>query len=180
MRAGRPVLLPADGVYGLCARADDEEAVAALYALKGRRDQQPTAVIAADIEALCRFLPELGGDQRAAVRRLLPGPFTLIVSNPAGRYPWLTGDRPLTLGVRVPVLPPATQAALAAVQVVAATSANEPGEQPAAALIQVPERILDGCGAVVDGGVLPGTPSTIVDLTGDKPLILREIGRAHV
>ncbi len=146
----------------------------ALYALKGRGGQQPTAVIAADIVALRSLLPELAGAELAAVSRLLPGPFTLIVSNPAQRYPWLSGDRPHTLGVRIAVLPQVTQNVLNAVGAVAATSANDPGEQPAASLADVPARLIEGCGAVLDGGALPGTPSTIVDLTGSEPVIVRE------
>ena len=167
-------MLPADGVYGLCALAIDEGAVGALYALKGRRGKQPTAVIAADITALRSLLPELAGPELAALSRLLPGPFTLIVSNPAERYPWLTGERPRTLGVRIALLPPAAQTVLDAVGAVAATSANDPGKPAAASLSEIPARIIKGCAAVVDGGELPGTPSTIVDLTGSEPQIVRE------
>lgn len=167
LRAGRPVLLPTDGVYGLCC-AVEEAAAVRLYELKGREQRQPTAIIAASIPALLALVPELDADL------VLPGPFTCVVPNPARRFRWLTGDRPDTLGVRVPALPLATQAVLDAVGAVVATSANDPGEPAAASLDAVPARIRRGCGAEVDGGTLPGTPSTVVDLTGETPVVLRQ------
>ena len=80
-------------------------------------------------------------------RTLLPGPVHARSSpNPARRYRWLNGDRPDTIGVRVAELPTASQHVLDAVGAVAATSANEPGEPPPAALDEVPERLRAGCG----------------------------------
>jgi L-threonylcarbamoyladenylate synthase len=166
LRAGQPVLLPTDGVYGLCC-ALEEAAVARLYELKGRERRRPTAIIAASPDALRQLIPELDPET------VLPGPFTSIVRNPARRFSWLGGERAETIGVRLPLLPPETQAVLAAVGAVAATSANEPGEPPAASLEEVPERIRRGCGAEIDAGRLPGTPSTVVDLTGTTPIVLR-------
>jgi L-threonylcarbamoyladenylate synthase len=167
LRAGQPVLLPTDGVYGLCC-ALDEEAVARLYELKGRDRRRPTAIIAASPGALLELIPELDLDA------ILPGPFTSIVPNPARRFRWLGSEEGETIGVRLPALPPATQAVLDAVGAVAATSANEPGGPPATTLEEVPERIRRGCGAEIDAGQLPGTPSTVVDLTGEAPVVLRQ------
>jgi len=167
LRAGLPVLLPTDGVYGLCC-AVEETAAVRLYELKGREQRQPTAIIGASVAGLLALVPELDADL------VLPGPFTCVVPNPARRFRWLTGDRPDTLGVRVPVLPLVTQAVLDAVGAVVATSANDPGEPAAASLDDVPVRIRHGCGAEVDGGPLSGTPSTVVDLTGETPVVLRQ------
>ena len=173
IRRGEPVQLPADGVYGLCSSID-EAAVRRLYALKGRADVQPTAVIAASIDALLDLVPELRGRSEAVARALLPGAFTLVLPNPARRYPWLNGASPETIGVRVPVLPEVTQRVLGEVGAVAATSANEPGEPAAASLDEVPERVRAGCGAEVDAGRLPGIASTVLDFSGDEPRVLRE------
>ena len=170
LRDGLPVLLPTDTVYGLAA-APTEEAATRLYALKGRSRDQPTAILAATVEALLRAVPEL---PEATVSKLLPGPFTLVLANPAGRFPWLTGGRPGPIGVRVPDLPPEAHGVVAAVGVVLATSANDPGGPNPRTLADVPRRIRDGCGAEVDAGTLPGTPSTVLDLSGDAPRVLRE------
>jgi len=173
VRAGKPVLLPADGVVGLCA-AVGEEAVRSLYELKGRGDAQPTAVIAASAGALFELVPELDERSRAIVAALLPGPFTLVLPNPARRLPWLNGADPDRIGVRVAVLPASTQAVLDAVGAVAATSANDPGEPAAASLDDVPSRIRAGCGAEVDGGRLSGLASTVIDFARAEPSVLRE------
>jgi tRNA threonylcarbamoyl adenosine modification protein (Sua5/YciO/YrdC/YwlC family) len=167
LRTGRPVLLPTDGVYGLCC-AVDEAAALRLYELKGRAQRQPTAIIAAGVEALLALIPELD------TTLVLPGPFTCVVPNPANRFRWLAGERPDAIGVRLPELPLETQPVLEAVGAVVATSANQPGEPPAASLDDVPERIRAGCGAEIDGGRLSGTPSTVVDLTGPTPVVLRQ------
>jgi L-threonylcarbamoyladenylate synthase len=166
LHAGLPVLLPTDGVYGLCC-ALDEAAVVRLYELKGRDRNQPTAILAASVDALRAALPELD------VSLVLQGPYTAVVPNPAHRYPWLTGDRPDTIGIRLPALPEQTAAVLVEIGAVVATSANDPGEPAAAALDDVPTRIRAACGAEVDAGRLPGTPSTVVDLTGPEPVLLR-------
>jgi L-threonylcarbamoyladenylate synthase len=166
LRAGLPVLLPTDGVYGLCC-ALDEEAVLRLYELKRREARQPTAIIAATIDALLEVAPELDADA------VLLGPYTTILPNPAHRFRWLTGDRPETLGVRVPILPPAAREVLDAVGVVVATSANDPGEAAPASLDEVPLRIRAACAAEVDAGRLSGVASTVVDVTGSEPVVLR-------
>jgi L-threonylcarbamoyladenylate synthase len=170
LRAGLPVLLPTDTVYGLVS-APDEEASSRAYELKGRSHAQPTAVLAASIEALLDALPELDA---ATLRKLLPGPYTLVLPNPAGRFPWLTGGKPGPIGVRVPLLPGETREIVDQLGIVLATSANEPGGPDPVTLDDVPQRIREGCGAEVDLGALPGTPSTVLDLTGDEPRVLRE------
>jgi L-threonylcarbamoyladenylate synthase len=104
----------------------------------------------------------------------LPGPFTLVVPNPARRYPWLTGERADTIGVRVPELPAPADAVVSRAGLVMATSANLPGGPDPARLEDVPDKILEGCGAVIDSGELPGVASTVIDLTGDEPRVLRE------
>ena len=170
LAAGLPVLLPTDTVYGLVS-APGEDAARNLYALKGRAHEQPTAVIATTVTALLAAIPEL---DPSLLRKLLPGPYTLVVPNPAGRFPWLTGGGPGPIGIRVPRLPEATRTVVEAIGLVLATSANDPGGPNPVTLDDVPQRIRDGCGAELDLGPLPGTPSTVVDLTQHEPRILRE------
>jgi L-threonylcarbamoyladenylate synthase len=168
IRAGKPVVLPTDTVYGLCADAFREVPVRKLYGLKGRGDLQPTALLAADEAVLLEAIPELAGQP------LLRGPFTLILPNPARRLPWLTGDRPQTIGVRLPELSGEAAAVLQEVRAVAATSANLPGGPDPRSVEEVPQELRDGCAAILDAGPLPGTPSTVIDLTARGPVVLRE------
>jgi L-threonylcarbamoyladenylate synthase len=174
LRAGQPVVLPMDTVYGLCAYAYRAEPARRLSTLKGRDVSQPIALVACDVAMLFECVPELRGRAATYARTLLPGPLTLILPNPGERYRWLTGSRPDTIGVRVPQLEGSSRAVLDEVGAVAATSANLSGQPDPRTLDDVPPEIRDACGALVDGGELPGTPSTVLDLTGEEPLVVRE------
>jgi len=171
LRAGLPVVLPFDTVYGLAAEPHDEESTRRLYELKGRPPTQPTALVAAGVDDLRALLPEL---DTSRAWHLLPGPLTLVVPNPAHRFRWLTGTNPDAVGIRVPNLPGTTREIVASVGAVVATSANLPGGPDPRRFEDVPEEIRAGAAAAVDGGEVPGTPSTVVDLTGPEPRILRE------
>ena len=170
LHAGRTVILPTDTVYGLCS-LPDEAAVEELYRVKGRRARQPTALVAASLDALLAAVPELPPE---VPRALLPGPYTLILPNPARRFPWLTGETPEKIGVRIPNLPPQTQAVLREVGAIVATSANTPGGPDPRRLEDVPPELRSRVAVAVDGGELPGRPSTVLDLTGPEPRVLRE------
>ena len=174
IKEGRPVVLPTDTVYGLCADAYREAPVRRLYRLKGREELQPTALVAADVDVLLDAVPELRGRAGVIARALLPGPYTLILPNPARRFRWLTGSLPATIGVRVPIPPEETAAVLGRVGTVAATSANLPGGPDPRRVDDVPDELRAGCSAVLDAGELPGTPSTVLDLTGPEPVVVRE------
>jgi L-threonylcarbamoyladenylate synthase len=174
LRAGEPVVLPTDTVYGLCAYAYRSEPAGRLFELKGRDESQPIALVAYDLAMLFECVPELRGRAATYARALLPGPLTLILPNPGERYRWLTGSRPDTIGVRVPQLDGPARAVLEQLGAVAATSANLTGEADPRRLDQVPSQIRDACGALIDGGELPGTPSTVIDLTGEEPEVVRE------
>jgi len=171
---GLPVVLPTDTVYGLCANPNIEEPVRRAYELKGRDAKQPSALLASNVDVLVESLPELRGPIEIVLRALLPGPLTLVVPNPAQRFPWLTGEVAGTIGVRVPELPAPADAVLSGFSLVMATSANHPGDTDPAQLVDVPDEILEGCGAALDGGRLPGVPSTVIDLTGEEPKVVRE------
>jgi L-threonylcarbamoyladenylate synthase len=174
VKAGKPVILPTDTVYGLCADAYREGPVRRLYTLKQRPETMPTAMLAADLEAILDAIPELRGRAAVMARALLPGPYTLVLPNSGRRFRWLGGARPDTIGVRVPDLPEECRAVLERVGVVAATSANVHGAPDPARIEDVPEEIRDAVAAILDTGTLPGTPSTVIDLTGREPQVLRE------
>jgi L-threonylcarbamoyladenylate synthase len=174
IRAGKLVVFPADTVYGLGATPYEPEPVERLASLKGRDVLQPVALMAASVDVLLECVPELRGRSADVVRALLPGPYTLVLPNPARRFRWLTGSRPDTIGVRVPELSGPGAELLSRVGALAATSANVHGGPDPRRLEDVPEEIRAACAAVVDGGELPGTASTVVDLTGPQPAVLRE------
>jgi L-threonylcarbamoyladenylate synthase len=161
-------VLPTDTVYGLCADASSPLACLEAFALKGRPERQPAALLCEDVETLLDRVPEL---PERLVRELLPGAYTLVFSNPGQRYSWLAEE---TIGVRVPRLPDVAAVVVRAIGAVMATSANLHGESDPRTLDDVPEEVSVGCGALVDAGALPGVPSTVLDLTGAEPRVLRE------
>ena len=174
LQRGKPVVLPTDTVYGLCASPYREASAHALARLKGRRESQPVALLAADLDFLFECVPELRGRSGVIARALLPGPYTLVLRNPARRFRWLSGPNPDTIGVRVPVLEGEARSIIDLVGAVAATSANLSGAPDPARLADVPEDIRAACAAVIDGGELPGVPSTVLDFTGNDPRVVRE------
>lgn len=174
IRSGLLAVVPTDTVYGLAASAWTEAPARRLYRAKGREEIQPTALVAADLDVLFEAVPELRGRAGVIARTLLPGGFTLVLPNPARRYRWLTGTRPETIGVRVPAVTGPGKEVLDRAGVLVATSANLPGGADPRTLAEVPQELLDAAAAVVDGGDLPGTASTVLDFTGPEPVVVRE------
>jgi L-threonylcarbamoyladenylate synthase len=174
LRAGGLAVIPTDTVYGLVADGTSEVAARALYTAKGRGAIQPSALLLASVEALEEHVPELPSRARAVARALLPGQLTLVLPNPARRFEWLNAERPEAVGVRVPSLGGPGGEVLAALGVLVATSANLPGGADPRRVEDVPAAIRRAVAAVVDGGELPGTPSTVIDVTGAEPVVVRE------
>ena len=163
---GGVAVFPADTVYGLACEPDTKEAVQRLYLLKRRRPDKPAAVMFFALDLALAALPELGPRTAGALGALLPGAVTLLLPNPAGRYPLACADQPDVLGLRVPAWPPAL-AALADVRwPVLQSSANVAGGPDARRLQDVPAYMREHTDLVLDGGELPGAPSTVVDLRG--------------
>ncbi|HLH13575.1 MAG TPA: L-threonylcarbamoyladenylate synthase [Solirubrobacteraceae bacterium] len=161
---GGVAVLPTDTVYGVCCDARDEAAARRLYALKGRPAARPAAVMFFTLQPALEMLSDLHPDERAALRALLPGPVTVLLANPSRRFAAACRTDPETLGLRVPSLPQHLRALESVAGAIMQTSANISGEPDARTLAQVPASIRDGADCVLDGGELPGRPSTVVDL----------------
>jgi L-threonylcarbamoyladenylate synthase len=160
--AGGVAVFPADTVYGLACDPTSPAAVARLYELKGRPAAKPAAVMFFALDRALVALPELGPRLRRAVEALLPGAVTLLLPNPLARYPLACGPDPWTLGLRVPAPGPLAEV----VRPVLQSSANRSGGREARTLDELDPAVRDGADLVVDGGSLPGTPSSVVDLRG--------------
>jgi L-threonylcarbamoyladenylate synthase len=172
---GGVALFPADTVYGLATEPDSREGIERLYRLKGRRPDRPAAVMFFDTERALEALPELPPTTKAAAKRLLPGGVTLLLPNAAHRYPLACEPNKNVLGLRVPSLT-GTLAPLANARwPVLQSSANRSGKPDARRIEDIDERIRAAVDLIVDAGELPGTPSTVVDLTA-----YHEIGRIRI
>ena len=186
LHAGGVAVLPTDTIYGLACDPQRREAVQRLYGLKGRPPERPAAVMFFTLRAALEALPELSARERAALEALLPGPLTVLLPNRERRYPLACGpisDRPGAagtragipkvgasggelgaLGLRVPLLPERMAALRAVEGAVMQSSANLSGGPEARRLGDIPSALLEGADLVIDGGELPGTASTVLDL----------------
>lgn len=161
-------VIPTDTVYGLACNPTSETAVRRIYELKRRPPRKPAAVMFFALEPALQALADgLGPRTRAAMSALLPGPLTLLLADPDRRYPPALGPdtgNPALLGLRVPALT-GPLAELTAVRAPALqSSANFSGRPDARRLSEVPAELRSGADLVLDGGELPGTASTVVDL----------------
>ena len=162
--AGGVAVFPTDTVYGVCCDPENEQAAKRLYALKGRPESRPAAVMCFALGPALALLPEMKQDERVALSALLPGPVTLLLANPAQRFAPACRIDPTTLGLRVPQLPASLGALTAIARPMMQSSANISGQPDARTLEQVPQSVRDGADLVLDGGELPGVPSTVIDL----------------
>jgi L-threonylcarbamoyladenylate synthase len=161
---GGVALFPADTVYGLATEPQSREGVERLYRIKGRKPDRPAAVMFFSLDLALAALPELGERTREALGRLLPGAVTAVVPNPARRYPLACGPVPERLGLRVPALSGALEPLADARWPVLQSSANPSGGADARRLADIDPKIRARVDMQLDGGDLPGTPSTVVDL----------------
>jgi L-threonylcarbamoyladenylate synthase len=173
LRSGRLVVMPTDTVYGIAADAFDSQAVASLLAAKGRGRDMPVGVLVGSwntIEGLVYYVPD---EARELIRAFWPGALSLVVEQ-APSLQWDLGDARGTVMLRMPLHPVALEL-LRETGPLAVSSANVSGQPPAttAPLAQVQFGPL--VDVYLDGGPAPEqAASTIVDLTGPSPRILRE------
>jgi L-threonylcarbamoyladenylate synthase len=157
---GGVTVFPADGLYGLACDPLDAAAIDRIHRIKGRDDGKPSAVMYFSPLAMRELVEGLGTRTREAVGALLPGPLTLVVANPRHRYPLACRADPARLGVRL-IEGPLAGAMCPLFQ----TSANRSGEPAPGSFAQVPRGVVAEVDLAIDGGVLSGEPSTVVDLT---------------
>lgn len=156
---GGVAIFPADGVYGLCCDPLDGAAVSRIHAIKGRDEGKSSAVLYFSPLAMRELVSELTPRVADAVGRLLPGPVTLILPNPSGRYPLACREDPGRLGVRL-IAGPLDGMPLPIFQ----TSANRAGAPSARSFDELDPEVLAEVDLAIDAGELPGVESTVVDL----------------
>ena len=172
LKAGGTVVFPTDTVYGLGADAFSEPAIQKLFEIKDRQPNQAIAVLIGDLAQLDLLTENIPASAMALVRKHWPGALTVIVPRKAG-VPEILSPTP-TLGVRMPDHP-AALALLRASGPLAVTSANLSGGANASTAGQVLEQLDGRFDLLLDGGATPGgVPSTVVDMTGTQPKVLRQ------
>jgi L-threonylcarbamoyladenylate synthase len=177
LKRGGLVAVPTETVYGLAADASNDAAVRAIFAAKGRPADHPVIVHVADASAIGEWAREVPDSARALAAAFWPGPLTLVLKRSARALDVVTGGQD-TVGLRCPAHPWARALLQAFGGALAAPSANRFGhlspttaEHVRADLGEKPTGALD---LILEGGACPvGIESTIVDLSGDQPTLLR-------
>lgn len=173
LRGGGLVALPTETVYGLGADASDDDAVRRVFAVKGRPADHPLIVHIADVERLDDWAADVPSTARRLAAAFWPGPLTLLLWRGPNVSDVVTGGRP-TIAVRVPDHPLALAVLRAFGGGIAAPSANRFGKVSPTTAAHVRSDLGDDVDLVLDGGPCTvGVESTIVDLTGPRPVVLR-------
>lgn len=174
LRRGGVVVLPTETVYGLAALASDAGATATVFERKGRGADVPVAVLCADADQALDLAEEPPALARSLAAAHWPGPLTMVLRRRRD-LGWSLGEPSTTIGLRCPDHD-LVRAVAARIGPLATTSANRHGQPTPAGAVEAAEQLLGPVDLVVDGGALVGTPSTVVDLTGDEPEVLRQGG----
>ena len=173
LRQGELVALPTETVYGLGADALNPDAVAKIFAAKGRPSDHPLIVHLADAGQIMTWAREVPKDAIALARAFWPGPLTLILKKEEGVPDLVTGGQD-TVGLRVPNHPVALELLRAFGSGIAAPSANRFGRISPTTAEHVRQELGERVALILDGGACAvGLESTIVDLSRGVPVILR-------
>ncbi len=172
LRRGDLVVLPTDTVYGLAADAFNPAAVARLLEAKGRGREMPTPVLVPALRTLDGLVDDVPPAARDLVEAFWPGGLTLVLRH-AATLAWDLGDTKGTVALRMP-LDPTALAVLEQTGPLAVSSANRTGLAPATDAAEAARQLGTAVAVYLDGGEAGDpVPSTIVDLTGEVPKVLR-------
>ncbi|GAA3880012.1 L-threonylcarbamoyladenylate synthase [Saccharothrix violaceirubra] len=173
VRSGRLVVLPTDTVYGIGCDAFDAKAVRYLLEAKGRGPDMPVPVLVGSWTTIDGLVLSVPRDARALIEAFWPGGLSLVLQH-APSLTWDLGHTRGTVMLRMPLHPVALEL-LRDVGPMAVSSANKSGFPPATTAAQAQQQLGEEVGVYLDGGTSgENIPSTIVDLTGPEPLVLRE------
>ena len=169
---GELVVLPTDTVYGVGADAFDSHAVADLLAAKGRGRDMPVPVLVGSWNTIQGLVTHVDERTSKLIEAFWPGGLTLVVEH-APSLSWDLGDARGTVAVRMPLHPVAIEL-LEATGPLAVSSANVSGQPPALTAQDARDQLGDSVAVYLDGGpAVTGVASTIVDVTGEVPKVLR-------
>ncbi|CAN1519736.1 SUA5 Putative translation factor (SUA5) [Mycobacteriaceae bacterium] len=172
VKSGRLIVLPTDTVYGIAADAFDNGAVANLLAAKGRGRDMPVGVLVGSWHTISGLVYSVPDAAHELIRAFWPGALSLVVQQ-APSLQWDLGDARGTVMLRMPLQPVALDV-LRAVGPMAVSSANVSGQSPATTAAEAQRQLGDRVDVYLDGGTSEQqAASTILDLTGEVPKILR-------
>lgn len=163
---------PTDTLYGLGCLASRKKAVDRILQIKGRDPKKPMSILCADMEMLCRYTRHLDTPTFRLLKQMLPGPYTVLL--PASREVPRYLQNKQVVGLRIPDQPFCLGLTKLLGEPIITTSANLAGQPTLNSAWELEEELGHALDLVVDCGQPLGIGSTIVDLTGEEPLLVRE------
>ena len=173
LERGGVVVIPTDTVYAYVCSLADRDAPRRLYEIKGIAPAQRLSILVPDIKTGSRYARDIPNPVFRTMRRVLPGPYTFIFQA-SGEVPRIMLRKRRTVGIRLPDCPIALEILAALGEPLLASSVRSSAEEFILDPIEIEDNADDELAMVVDGGRLPNEPSTVVDLSGDEPIIVRE------
>ena len=170
------IAYPTDTLYGLGCLVSRKKAVDRIQAMKGRDPKKPMSILCADMEMLCRYTRHLDTPTFRILKQMFPGPYTAVL--PCSREVPKHLQNKQTVGLRIPDHVFCKAITLLVGEPIITTSCNTSGQPPLETSWEIEEALGHAVDMIVDCGEPAGLASTVVDLTGDEPLLLRE-GAGH-
>ena len=173
LRDGGVVVMPTDTVYGMTCGITHHEAIRKIYKLKDMDPKKPLSILVGDMTMVGRYARAVTTPSFRLLKRVLPGPYTFIFEA-SPDVPKIMLRKRRTIGIRMPDNPIALALLAEMGEPLLSSSILDPED----AFVNDPEEIDRSIGdrveLVIDGGVLPHVPSTVIDLSGSQPVLLRE------
>jgi len=171
LKQGGVIAYPTDTIYGIGCDIFNKKAIERIYHIKGRDKKKPMSFVCSDLSHISRFA-KVSNYAYRVMKRLLPGPYTFVL-DASSSVPKLLMPKKKTVGIRIPDNKITLAIVKALGNPIISTSANITGEETISDPFEIELNMGQRLDAVVDGGILAGDPSTVIDLTGDTALLLR-------
>jgi tRNA threonylcarbamoyl adenosine modification protein (Sua5/YciO/YrdC/YwlC family) len=165
------IAYPTDTLYGLGCLVSRKKAVDRIQAMKGRDPRKPMSILCADMEMLCRYTRHLDTPTFRLLKQMFPGPYTAVL--PCSREVPRYLQNKQTVGLRIPDHAFCKAITTLVGEPIITTSCNAAGEPPLETSWEIEEAMGHQLDLIVDSGDPAGLASTVVDLTGDEPVLLR-------
>ncbi|RME25731.1 MAG: threonylcarbamoyl-AMP synthase [Deltaproteobacteria bacterium] len=169
---GAVIAYPTDTVYGIGCDIFSKSGIERIYQLKDRSRKKPLSFVCADLKDISRYA-QVPDHAYRIMKKYLPGPYTFILEA-TKEVPRIMMSKRKTVGIRVPDNPICLALVRELMHPIISTSANLHGDPPICDPREIDQKLGKVLDLVIDGGPLPNVPSTVVDLTGEFPYVIRE------
>ncbi|NMB76319.1 MAG: threonylcarbamoyl-AMP synthase [Myxococcales bacterium] len=169
---GAVIAYPTDTVYGIGCDIFSKSGIERIYQLKDRSRKKPLSFVCADLRDISRYA-QVSDAAFRIMKRFLPGPYTFILEA-TKEVPRIMMSKRRTVGIRVPNHPVCLALVRELMHPIISTSANISSEDPLCHPKEIHDKFGKVLDLVIDGGLLPNQPSTVIDLTGEAPYVVRE------